>query len=63
MIAQIVEHIRDADESDKARFLQLREMCAALGIKPSDLMEAGLSVRKMWFLTDTDLSLWARDRF
>ena len=52
MIAQIVEHIRDADESDKARFSQLREMCAALDIKPSDLIEAGLSARKMFFLIE-----------
>ncbi len=63
MIAQMVEHIRDADEYDKARFSQLREMCAALDIKPSDLIEAGLSVRKMYFLTGARWALLIKDRF
>ena len=63
MIAQIVEHIRDADESDKARFSQLREMCAALDIKPSDLIEAGLSARKMFFLIEPNYGVLVKDRF
>jgi DNA-binding Xre family transcriptional regulator len=56
-------HIRDADESDKARFSQLREMCAALDIKPSELIEAGLSARKMYFLTGARWALLIKDRF
>lgn len=63
MIDQIVEQIRDTSEDDTERFSQLREMCAALDIKPSDLIAAGLRPRCMYFLIGGIWAPIAQDRF